>query len=144
MNLQIANAPSFNIEAISIIVSALLVWLAALVQNFSNALRHGSGYVMSDRSRSVPTDGFFGRATRTLSNNMESVLMYVPPMIIVITNGLHNNVTAMTAATYIGARSVFVLSYWLNIPGVRSVAWFVGMTCCAIIATVAAVGLISP
>ena len=144
MNNHIANVTSLNIEAISIIVSALLVWLSALVQNFSNAFRHGPGYVMSDRSRAAPTDGFFGRATRTLSNNMESVLMYVPPMIIVIATGLHSNVTALTAATYIGARSVFVLSYWLNIPGVRSVAWFVGMTCCAIIATVAVIGLVSP
>jgi uncharacterized MAPEG superfamily protein len=144
MNNHIAIATSLNIETMSIIVSALLVWFSALIQNFSNAFRHGPEYVMSDRARAAPTDGFFGRATRTLSNNMESALMYVPPMIIVIVNGMQSNVSAVTAATYIGARWVFVVSYWLNIPVLRSAAWFVGMACCAIIATVAVVGLVSP
>lgn len=89
-------------------------------------------------------DGFFGHATRTLANNMESALMYVPPMTIVIATGQHNGITAITAATYIGTRSVFVLSYWLNIPGpLRSISWLAGMICCAIFSAFAVIGLVS-
>jgi uncharacterized MAPEG superfamily protein len=140
----VAHAANFEIEAASIIAAALLVWLSAIVQNVSNAFRRGPAYVMSNRSIAPPMDGFFGRATRTLANNMESALMYVPPMIIVIATGQHNETVAITAATYIGTRSVFVLCYWLNIRGpLRSISWLAGMICCAIIFAFAIIGLVS-
>jgi uncharacterized MAPEG superfamily protein len=45
----------------------------------------------------------------------------------------------LSAETYIGARVVFALSYWFNIPVVRSLAWFVGMICCGAVAVMAVV-----
>jgi len=74
-------------EIISIGFAALLVWASALVQHLSNTVLRGSGYVLSDRSDAPEMSGFFGRATRTLSNNMESALMYIPPTLLVIVLG---------------------------------------------------------
>ena len=73
-----------SIEAISVVFAAFMVWLSALVQNVSNVSERGSKYVMSDRSVSPPLQGFFGRATRTLANNIESALMWVPPVVILL------------------------------------------------------------
>jgi len=42
-----------------------------------------------------------------------------------------------SAATYVCARVVFSFFYWLGIPVVRSLAWFLGMICCAIVAVLA-------
>jgi uncharacterized MAPEG superfamily protein len=128
-----------SIEAISVAFAAVLVWLSALVQILSNASERGTKYVMSDRSVSPPLQGFFGRATRTLANNIESALMWVPPVVVILRLHRTTWITQLSAEVYIGARVVFVLSYWLKIPVVRSLAWLVGMVCCGAVAVLAVV-----
>src|SRR5467141_3483375 len=108
------------IEAISVVFAAVLVWLSALVQNLSNASERGSKYVMSDRSVSPPLQGFFGRAARTLANNVESALMWVPPVVVILLLHRTTWISQLSAEAYISARVVFAFSYWLKIPGVRS------------------------
>jgi uncharacterized MAPEG superfamily protein len=130
-----------SIEAISVVFAAVLVWLSALVQNVSNSSERGSKYVMSDRSVSPPLQGFFGRATRTLSNNIESALMWVPPVVVLLMLHRTTWITQLSAEIYIGARVVFALSYWLKIRVVRSLAWLVGMLCCGVVAVLAAVSI---
>ena len=132
-------ADMVSIEAISLVFAALMVWLSALVQHFSNMSQRGPQYLMSDRSVSPTLDGFFGRATRTLANNIESALMWAPPVVVILL--LHRTTWAsqLSAETYIAARAVFALSYWFKIPVVRSLAWFVGMICCGAVAVMAVV-----
>ena len=130
-----------SIEAISVVFAAVLVWLSALVQNLSNASERGSKYVMSDRSVSAPLQGFFGRATRTPANNVETALMWVPPVVVILMLHRTTWISQLSAEAYIGARVVFALSYWLKIPVVRSLAWLVGMVCCAAVAVLAVVAI---
>ena len=102
-----------GIEAISVVFAAVLVWLSALVQNLSNASERGHKYVMSDRSVSPPLQGFFGRATRTLANSIESALMWVPPVVVILMLHRTNWISQLSAEAYIGARVVvaaFVLA----------------------------------
>jgi uncharacterized MAPEG superfamily protein len=126
-----------SIEAISVVFAAVLVWLSALVQNGSNASERGAKYVMSDRSVSPPLQGFFGRATRTLANNIESALMWVPPVVVLLMLHRATWISQLSAEAYIGARVVFTLSYWLKIPVIRSLAWLVGMVCCGAVGVLA-------
>jgi uncharacterized MAPEG superfamily protein len=119
-----------SIEAISVVFAAALVWLSALVQHTGNVVLRGTPYVVGDRSVPPPQEGFFGRATRTLANNVESALMWVPPMLVILVLHRTTWISQLAAETYIGARAVYTLSYWLKIPAVRSLAWFVGMVCC--------------
>ena len=130
-----------GIEVASVLFAGFLVWLSALIQQFSNVLERGAQYVMSDRSVTPAVQGVSGRATRTLSNNIKSALMYTPAVLVLIFLERTNAATALAAAIYIGARGVFSIAYWLNIPVIRSVAWLAGMICCA--AMMADVALIS-
>ena len=132
-------ADMVSIEAISVVFAALLVWLSALVQHFSNVSQRGAQYVMSDRSVSPAMEGFFGRATRTLANNIESALMWAPPVIVLLLLHRTSWASQLSAETYIAVRAVFALSYWFKIPVVRSLAWFVGMICCGAVAVLAIV-----
>jgi uncharacterized MAPEG superfamily protein len=134
---QDAFAHTTSLEAVSVIVAAVLVWLSALVQHLSNISERGPQYVMSDRSVSPSLQGFFGRATRTLANNIESALMWVPPMAVILILHRTTSLSHLLAATYICARIIFALSYWLKIPVVRSLAWFAGMICCAAVTVLA-------
>jgi len=133
------SADMVSIEAISVVFAALLVWLSALVQHFSNVSQRGAQYVMSDRSVSPAMEGFFGRATRTLANNIESALMWAPPVIVLLLLHRTSWASQLSAETYIAVRAVFALSYWFKIPVVRSLAWFVGMICCGAVAVLAIV-----
>ncbi len=133
---------SVAVEAASVLVARALLWVSALVQHVTNVHLRGVGYVMGDRSSPPDMEAFFGRATRTLSNNIESALMYVPPVIILLLAGGVNAWTHVAAAIYIAARGIFSVSYWLRIPAIRSSAWFVGMVCCAVVTTYAGLALL--
>jgi uncharacterized MAPEG superfamily protein len=126
-----------SIEALSVVFAAALVWLSALVQNLTTFVQRGTQYTLSDRSLPPSQAGFFGRATRTLSNNMESALMWVPPVVVILVLHHTSSISHLAAQTYLGARAVFVVSYWFGIPVIRSAAWFVGMVCCATVAVLA-------
>jgi uncharacterized MAPEG superfamily protein len=132
-------AHATSIEAISVIVAAGLVWLSALVQHVTNVAERGSQYVISDRSVPPPLQGFFGRATRTLANNVESALMWVPPVVVILMLQRTSWLSQSFAAAYICARVIFALSYWFKIPVVRSLAWFAGMICCAAVTVLAVI-----
>ncbi len=138
---QITAADIASIEATSVVFAAALVWLSALVQQMGNVLLRGTPYVIGDRSVPPPQQGFFGRATRTLANNIESAMMWAPPVVVILILHRTNWASHLAAETYIGARVVFALSYWLNIPVVRSLAWFVGMICCGAVAVLALVSI---
>jgi uncharacterized MAPEG superfamily protein len=120
------------VESLSVLLAASLVWVSAIVQHLTNTIKRGPRYVMSDRSVAPDMTGFFGRASRTLSNNIESALMYVPPVLILIMLGRTSATTHSVAAIYIGARCAFSLAYWLRLSPLRSLAWLAGLICCAI------------
>ena len=121
-----------SVEISSVVFAALLVWAAALVQHLTNTFVRGIPYVLSDRSVAPEMSGFYGRAARTLSNNMESALMYIPPTLLVIVLGKAGGTSYYCAYVYIIARAIYSVSYWLAIPGIRSFAWLTGMICSAV------------
>lgn len=129
------------VEIASVLLAASLVWVAAIVQHLTNVIKRGARYVMSDRSIAPDMEGFFGRASRTLSNNIESALMYIPPALILIILGRTSSVTQAVAAIYIGARCVFSVAYWLRLSPFRSLAWLTGMICCAVAVSCAVLAL---
>jgi uncharacterized MAPEG superfamily protein len=124
-------------EVVSVVFAAFAVWVSALIQHLSNTTKRGPGYVMSNRSTPPEMEGFFGRATRTLSNNIESALMYIPPVLVVVASGSAAGLSHYTAWIYILTRLLFSLSYWFGVRVVRSIAWLIGMVCCAIMYYVA-------
>ena len=131
-----------SIEIASVTFAAFLVWASAFIQHFANVGKRGPAYVMSDRSVAPDMAGFFGRATRTLSNNIESGLMYAPVTLVVVGLGATGDLSRYAACAYIAARAVFSISYWLKIPMIRSFAWLAGMMCCAVMFYVAAAAVI--
>jgi hypothetical protein len=59
-------------ELVSAVFSSALAFLAVLMQHMTNVSRNGVGYVLSSRPEPPTADGFAGRTTRTLQNNLES------------------------------------------------------------------------
>jgi uncharacterized MAPEG superfamily protein len=118
-------------ELISVVFSSALVFVAVVVQHIGNVSRRGVSYVMSSRSEPAPTDGFSGRAARTLQNNLESCAMYAPVAIAIVILQRESTITYYAALIYMLARAVFAFCYWLKVEGLRSMAWLGGMICTA-------------
>jgi uncharacterized MAPEG superfamily protein len=114
-------------ELTSAVVASALVLVAVLVQHFTNIALRGVSYVLSSRSEPAVTDGFSGRAARTLQNNLESCAMYAPVALVIVVLHKQSVFSYWAALAYIIARVVFDLCYWLKVEGVRSAAWFTGI-----------------
>ncbi|WP_426440387.1 MAPEG family protein [Bradyrhizobium genosp. P] len=119
---------------ISIAYAGLLIWLSAIAQHANNLASHGNAYVMSDRSKQLPDDGFTGRSARALRNNMESALMYVPVAVVTVLQGHSSWLISAVALVYMVVRTTFTLGYWLPINPIRSLSWLIGMICIAVLA----------
>ena len=118
----------------SIAYMGILVWISALAQHINNLAVHGTKWVTSDRSQAIAEDGFTGRSTRTLRNNLESAAMYVPIALVALTMNEHSPIVTWTATIYMVARTTFTLGYWTKINAIRSLSWLVGMICIAVLA----------
>jgi uncharacterized MAPEG superfamily protein len=119
-------------EIFSIAFTGALVWLCALAQNVDHAIKLGPQFVMSDRSGRPSENGFAGRAARTLQNNLESAVMFIPVTMGVILLHKTSPLTANAALVYTIARFFFTLFYYFGLNKARSTAWSVGMVCIAI------------
>lgn len=119
-------------ELASAVFACALVFLAVLVQHFTNISRKGVGYVLSSRSEPPALDGFAGRAARTLQNNLESCAMYAPVALAIVALHKESTLSYWAAASYVAVRVVFDLCYWFKLEGLRSGAWFGGMVATAI------------
>jgi uncharacterized MAPEG superfamily protein len=122
------------LELISLLFAGALVWVSALIQHVNNVRSRGVPFVMSDRSAPLSDDGFTGRATRALRNNMESALMYVPVALVAVVSQEHSAVTYYVAAYWMLSRSTFTLGYWFKVNLLRSLSWSTGMLAIAILA----------
>src|ERR1700744_4353836 len=118
---------------ISVIYAGALVWLSALAQHVGNLISHGVGWVSGDRSQQVKDDGFAGRASRALRNNVESAAMWVPAAVIALARDQTSTLLVWVPLVYMLVRTMFTLGYWLRINPMRSLSWLVGMICIAIL-----------
>ena len=120
-------------ELIAILGIAMLTFIAAAGQHLFTVHSKGVGFVMTDRSQPLTSDGFAGRSARALRNTVESGAMYVPAAMVLVTVAGQTRVTALAALVYITARAGFLLAYWAGASKLRSMFWAAGML--AIIAT---------
>jgi uncharacterized MAPEG superfamily protein len=79
-----STGESLGMLALSIVYAGALVWISAIAQHLNNLTVHGARWVTSDRSQPIADDGFTGRSTRALRNNLESAAMYVPVALVVL------------------------------------------------------------
>ena len=74
------------------------------------------------------------RAYRAHMNAVENLVVFAPLLIAVVISGSSNAVTEQACAVYFWARLIHAPSYILNTPFVRTIAWFVGIGACFVLA----------
>ena len=124
-----STGESLGMLALSIVYAGALVWISAIAQHLNNLTVHGARWVTSDRSQTIADDGFTGRSTRALRNNLESAAMYVPVALVALFLHPASAIVTWVPSIYMVVRTTFTLGYWLKINPVRSLSWLIGMIC---------------
>ena len=114
-------------ELIAILGIGALTFVAAFGQHLYTVRSKGVGFVMTDRSQPLSSDGFAGRSGRALRNTVESSAMYVPAALVVVVLSGQTQITATAALVYLIARVGFLAAYWVGASGLRSGFWGVGI-----------------
>ncbi len=75
----------------------------------------------------LPDPGrFCARADRNVRNHIEGLALFAPLILAVVLSGAANDVTALAAQIYLGARIAHAALYLLGVPWLRTIAWLVG------------------
>lgn len=74
------------------------------------------------------------RAYRAHMNAIENIVIFAPLVLAVQVTGANNEATAMACMVYFWARVLHAPFYILNTPVVRTVAYFVGVGACLVLA----------
>ena len=74
------------------------------------------------------------RAYRAHMNAIENIALFAPLVLAVHVTGSSNEATALASATYFWARFVHAPFYILQTPFVRTIAYFVGVGACFVLA----------
>jgi uncharacterized MAPEG superfamily protein len=74
------------------------------------------------------------RAYRAHMNAIENIAVFAPLVLAVVVTGSGNEVTATACAVYFWARLIHAPFYIFNTPYVRTIAFFVGLGACFVLA----------
>lgn len=74
------------------------------------------------------------RAYRAHMNAIENIVIFAPLVIAVQLTGINNEVTLQACIVYFWARVIHAPFYILNTPYVRTIAYFVGLGACLVLA----------
>lgn len=112
-----------------------LLHLALLIGHGAQiALSHGVSWGTGRRSAAPVLSDLDRRFDRTVTNNTESMIAFVPVTVAALMLGADTGVALCAAQAFIAARIAFTGLYLLNIPYVRTLVWFVANLCIATIA----------
>lgn len=107
-----------------------------LAQPLVLARARGIQYVMGNRDDALgPDHPAVGRLARTVSNNVEAAVLFIPLVLATEVLGISNALTQYGAVAFLAARATYAVLYPLGVVGLRSLVWNAGL--CALVAMAA-------
>jgi uncharacterized MAPEG superfamily protein len=113
-----------TLEALSILIYALLIFGAVAVQATYAALTAGLAFGFSNRDGAQPGMGPAGlRIDKTLGNLKEGATMYLPLALLAVSLDISNAWTWGAALVTIVSRLIYAPVFYLGIPVMRTLVW---------------------
>ncbi|MEP3889694.1 MAG: MAPEG family protein [Hellea sp.] len=119
------------VELKYLVWSVALFFVMILAQAISGALSGKASLsdLVGPRDN-LPKEGltpFHGRTKRAQANFIEAMCMFTPLVFVAAVTNSFSELTALGAALFFWGRVVFAPTYWLGVPWVRTLAWFVSI-----------------
>ena len=116
-----------SVELWSIAALSLMLFAVTLMQGALVPLTQGFGWGLGSRDEPIERTAVQGRFARTVQNQIEAMLIYVPLMALVLVLERESGTTAIAAWLMIGSRLAFIAFYLWGVFGLRSVAYGVSL-----------------
>jgi len=111
----------------AVIWSVVILFIVISVQASAGILNNGLGWGFGARDTSKDDTVLQSRAKRTVANQIESMMLFVPLALVAHMKGIDDPMLMKGAWVYIIARAVYPLTYWTGMPYIRTLVWFVGI-----------------
>ena len=115
------------IELNYLVASIILFIVMVVVQAAIGARSHSMSELVGPRDNFKDKTAAAERARRANQNMIEGLAMFAPLILVVAVLGRYNEMTALGAALFFWGRLGFAPMYWLGVPWVRTLAWFVSV-----------------
>ena len=110
-----------------LLLSVALFFAMILVQVLANIKHNGLVPLSGARDDLKAPTFFLERAKRANQNMIESLVMFIPLILVAVITERTNGMTALGAALFFWGRLAYAPLYWFGVPWLRSAAWFVGI-----------------
>ena len=117
-----------------LLFAVFLTFGQVLVAVVGGQLQLGLAVLAANRENMAEYQGWAGRAQRAHRNMLESMVLFVPLVLIAVVAGKTNATTLLGAQIFVLARLVYALVYYAGIPWLRTGVWFVSEVGLAMIA----------
>jgi uncharacterized MAPEG superfamily protein len=115
-------------EIVMLGVSVVLLLVQLFLQSIPATLELGGDYRAGPRDETKALRGVFaGRADRAFRNLMETFPVFVALALALVVTGRNGGLGATAAEVWVVARILYVPLYFIQIPYLRSLVWFVSI-----------------
>ncbi|MGJ3233108.1 MAG: MAPEG family protein [Oceanicaulis sp.] len=114
-----------TLDASLLVLAVIIYMVMILVQVVFSNLEHKPKDQLGPRDGLTDTSAMTGRAKRANANMVEALMMHAPLVLIVLLADRANEMTALGGWLFVAGRAVYAPLYWLGVPVLRTLAWFV-------------------
>lgn len=111
-----------------VVWTTVILFVLILIQGSLVPLNQGFGWGLGSRDAAQDTTVLQGRSTRTISNHVQGMLIFVPLALVAVLADLSSGLTVLGAGLYLAGRIAYAPLYLLGVPYLRSLAWAVSLT----------------
>lgn len=106
--------------------TCFLLMALIMLQGASGTLMNGIGWGLSNRQTAAKDSPFYDRLSRTITNHIHAMLMFVPLVFILHMADLSTTMTMRATIIFVIARLAYAVVYVMGITFIRSLMWGVG------------------
>jgi len=111
----------------------LLVLLTILLQVLGSLQTLSMGYLMSARDEPREVGRMTARMNRALTNSITAMALFAPAILLLVVQDKTTSTTLLVAQLFLVARIIYLPSYALGVPAIRTLAWLVGFAATAVL-----------
>lgn len=116
-----------TIELWMLLASVGMLMAGIVFQGVTGLVAFGALRQAGARDEARDNPKLVGRGARAVQNQLESLAMFTPVVLIAHVTDTHTVTTVMGAQLYALARVAYMPSYWLGIPFIRTMLFTAGL-----------------
>lgn len=124
-----------TIELWTLLASAGVLLAGLVAQGIAGLVAYGPVTQAGPRDGPRESNVMMGRTTRAAQNQIESLALFAPVVLVLQLTGANSELSAMGAMLHLASRVIYMPVYWLGIPFIRTIIFTAGLAGIAMVAT---------